>query len=110
LKQSIEVTISGQRYVLRSDGNSEQLRALAEHVNAKMEEVRALVKGLSPERLAVLTALNLADELMREREDARALRAEVRRRSQAVLATLRELQEAETAGDLGEPAAPPSAG
>lgn len=97
MKQSVEVTIAGQRYVLKSDGSGEHLRALAAYVNGKMDEIRAVTKSLSPERLAVLAALNIADELLREREEGRTLRAEVRRRTQHLLAWLRGLRESRDA-------------
>jgi cell division protein ZapA len=93
LKQSVEVTIAGQRFLLKSDGrgNGHHLRELADYVNAKLEEVRGVAKGLSPERLAILTALNIADDLMHQREEARKLRAEVRRRAETLLGYLRGL-------------------
>lgn len=91
MKRSVEVTIGGQRYLLRSEGDEQHLRRLAQTVNDKLEEVRVLTRNIPPDRLAMLTALNLADELLRERDSSRALRAEVRRRSQALLTYLRAL-------------------
>jgi len=110
LKQSVEVTIGGQRYVLKSDGNGEHLRALADFVNRKLEEVRGVAKSLSPERLAILAALNIADELLRERDEAHTLRTEVRRRSEAVLSYLQMLRESAQAEDTEDAPARPPAG
>lgn len=97
MKQSVEVTIAGQRYLLKSDGDRQHLLDLVAYLNRKLEELRAVARNLSPERLAILAALNITEELLREREEGRALRAEVRRRSGAMLETLRRLAAAEAA-------------
>jgi len=62
----VEVEIFGQKYAIRGDGNPEYARQLARYVDERM---RAAAKkcppGFSAQKVAVMTALNMADELQR---------------------------------------------
>lgn len=64
---TITVTISGTEYNLRSGGNPEYVRKLAAYVDHKIAEVQKGVGDLPANRLAILAALNIADELGRSR-------------------------------------------
>lgn len=61
---TVEVEIFGVSYTLREDGeiDAERVRALAEKVDRKMREVADRSPNLDPGKIAVLAALNLADE------------------------------------------------
>lgn len=62
------VEIFGQRLGLRADGDAEQLQELARFVDQRMREVADRTSSVDTVRIAILTALNIADELYRERE------------------------------------------
>lgn len=80
-KTRSEVRIYGESYVIRSDdADEEHIRRLAEAVDARMRELAGRNPNLSVTRIAVLAALNLADELMRLREQHRVLMAAFERR------------------------------
>lgn len=64
---TVTVTISGSEYTLRSGGNPEYVRKLAAYVDRKIAEVESSAHDLPPNRLAILAALNIADELGRSR-------------------------------------------
>jgi cell division protein ZapA len=66
-QQSVVVDIYDQRYNLRGD-NPEYVRALAATVDSKMRAVAARSATVDSLRVAVLAALNLADELAMLRE------------------------------------------
>ncbi len=61
---TVAVEIFGVPYSLREDGavNADRLRELAEKVDRKMREVADQVPNLEPGQIAVLAALNLANE------------------------------------------------
>lgn len=61
---STAVTIFGQTYHLRGQGDPEYLRGLAEHVDRKMHELSRTTGTPDSLKLAVLAALNFADEAM----------------------------------------------
>jgi cell division protein ZapA len=62
------VEIFGQRLGLRSDGDAAHLQELARFVDLRMREVADRSSSVDTVKIAVLTALNIADELFQERE------------------------------------------
>ena len=67
------VEIFGQTYNVRGDGDPDYLLELARFVDNRMREVAAQVATVDPMKIAILAALNIADELSRyrkQREDA----------------------------------------
>ncbi len=74
--EPVRVVIYHQPYNLRSPRDGGQVRQAAELVDARMHEVAAHMHGVDAVKIAVLAALNIADELERlrehvSREDAR---------------------------------------
>lgn len=61
---TVAVEIFGVSYALREDGtvDASRLRVLAEKVDRKMREVADQAPNLEPNQIAVLAALNLANE------------------------------------------------
>lgn len=68
----VKIEIYGQSYNVHADGNEEELRELAAFVDAKMRTVAEATHTVDSVRVAVLAALNIADELHRlqSRQDA----------------------------------------
>jgi cell division protein ZapA len=73
---SISVDIYDQTYHLRAH-DPEYIQKLASTVDAKMRAVSASGNTVDSLRVAVLAALNIADELMRLQEHCRQLRGSV---------------------------------
>jgi cell division protein ZapA len=67
----VSVEIFGQRYPIRSALDAEYVRRLAEYVDGKIRAAGDSAPSGDPVRLAVLAALNIADELFRQLESAR---------------------------------------
>ena len=64
-----EVEIFGQMYNVRGDGDPNYLTELARFVDATMREVAAEVATVDPMKIAILAALNIADEFSRYRKE-----------------------------------------
>lgn len=79
------MTIAGQRYAVRTDSDETYVAQLAAYVDAKMREVRRATRLVPTHSVAILAALQIADELQRERRSRGELRREVRERSRAIL-------------------------
>ena len=62
---STGVEIFGQTYNVRGDGDPDYLVELARFVDSRMREVAAQVATVDPLKIAVLAALNIADEFTR---------------------------------------------
>ena len=84
MKRSVAVTIAGQRYTIKSDADEAYVHSLAELVDEKMREIQRAAKTAPPQAIAVLTALQLADELVRERRGRAELRSRVRAETRAI--------------------------
>jgi cell division protein ZapA len=64
----VTVEIAGQRYPIRSGLEASYVAELAAYVDAKMRTAIDVVPGTDALGLAVVVALNLADELFRARD------------------------------------------
>lgn len=62
------VEIFGQRLGLRADDDVARLQELARFVDHRMREVADQTSSVDTVKIAILTALNIADELFRERD------------------------------------------
>ncbi|TAL38696.1 MAG: cell division protein ZapA [Spirochaetes bacterium] len=58
----IKITIFGHTYNIQGDAAPDYMRELASFVNERMEEVSESVKNGNAVQIAILTALNIADE------------------------------------------------
>jgi len=68
----ISVDIQGQRYPIRSELDADYVNRLAAYVDDKMRAAADVTPTGDTLRLAVLAALNIADELFRCRDANRA--------------------------------------
>ena len=65
---STMVEIFGQTYNVRGEGDPNYLAELARFVDSRMREVAAEVATVDPVKIAILAALNIADEFSRFRK------------------------------------------
>jgi cell division protein ZapA len=65
---STSVEIFGQTYNVRGDGDPGYLMELARLVDTRMREVAGQVATVDPMKIAILAALNIADEFSRYRK------------------------------------------
>jgi len=77
----IPVEIQGQRYPIRSSLEPEYVARLARYVDEKMQAAGESAPSGDALRLAVIAALNIADELFRCRDGTRARDGELAERA-----------------------------
>jgi len=65
----VTVSISNEEYVVKGEENPEYIEMLASFVDRRMKMIQQRNPNLSSTKVAVLTALNLADELNKLQED-----------------------------------------
>ncbi len=87
-KQKTVVYVGGRGYSLVSTESPEYMRRLAAYVDRKLREV-AVATGRPSGEVAVLSALNMADELMKAQDENSLLRRQME-------AMARELQNRQT--------------
>jgi cell division protein ZapA len=70
--KTVRVTVFGQEYTIKGGVDADYIREVAALVNARMRETHAAQSSKPPLTIAILTTLNLADELLtckREKEE-----------------------------------------
>jgi len=67
ISEPIKVSIYGKEYDVRGNQDEEYIRMLAEYVDSIMNKIAIKTGSISQERVAILTALNIADEMHKER-------------------------------------------
>lgn len=72
-KNRVVVSIFDQEYVVKSVEEEEYIQKLASYLDRKMRDIQRKSPRLTPHKVAVLTALNLADELFKVREEYEGL-------------------------------------
>ena len=83
-KASVDVTILGQHMALRADDDPERILRLVAYIIRKVDELSS--KGpVSSQTLAVLAALNIADDYFRVLDEAKDFKHQVATKSRAML-------------------------
>src|SRR6185369_11205421 len=85
VKRSVTVQIAGLRYGLKSDDDDRTIKALAAYVDGKIRDIQKLAKVPDTQAVAVLAALQIAEELFAERQGSAELRKKIREKSQSLL-------------------------
>ena len=85
--RSIRVSIFGKDYNIKNVSSEEYVRTLAAHVDSVMHEVAAKMGSLSSGRVAILAALNIADEVYKQRQGFREFTDGLAQKLEAVLGT-----------------------
>ena len=69
MKKTTEISIMGQKFMIKSDSNDDYIRRVAEFVDMKINEVMQSTKSVASLNVAILAAMNIADEYFKFRED-----------------------------------------
>ena len=69
----VRVQIFGSKYRIVSDADPEHIREVASYIDQKMREVAHSLSLRTHSKIAVLTAVNLADELFKIQEEGRRI-------------------------------------
>ena len=104
MKGPVTVEISGQRYPIRSGLDPAYVAELAAYVDTKMRAASDAAPSTDVVGIAVLVALNLADECFRARQQASSSHGDLHQRA------LKLEQLVDTVLDAGEPSGKRTAG
>jgi cell division protein ZapA len=91
--RTFDVKILGQRYKVRSDEGEEYINDLARYVNDQIGEVQKTTKTVATHNLAILAAMNIADNLFKAEERETQIKKEVRERVRRILKLIRQNRE-----------------
>lgn len=91
MKQSVEVELAGQKLVIRTDEGPKYVQELADYVDAQLRLLSGdLRTTFNLQRLALLVAIQLADELFREKDLHRQFRQRIDAKLEALGVALGE--------------------
>lgn len=76
-KGGVVVEIFGSQYRVSGDCGPEQIREIAQYVDGKMKEMAGKTPVASLASIAILAALNIAEELFRVRNERLAFAKEI---------------------------------
>lgn len=80
-EQTIRVEIYNQTYSIRSDGDNDYIRRLAEYVDGKMREISSGTLTVDSLKVAILAALHIADEYHQSMHQQQQVDAQLASRS-----------------------------
>lgn len=92
----IQVTINGDRYVLKSTQTKEEMEKVADHVNQKIREISRSDLRFNKTMQATLAMMNITDDLFavqEEKEDLAKEKADLEEEVTALQAENRELKD-----------------
>lgn len=81
-KNTVRVTILGQSYTLRAQGDPKEVERVAQSVDELMHNIAMKSTNADSSRIAVLACLHLADRLSSLERDLGALKQRVERKSE----------------------------
>ena len=97
--ESITVKIFGSEYILKGDADSEYVQKVASFVDDRMTEVARSSSVASTAKVAILAAVNIADELFRAQKGSIQSMALLEDRSVQIVRLLSKELDAVTASE-----------
>ncbi len=82
---SVKIQILGNEYLLRTEGSEGQLRRVAAHLNARLNEVLTNTNTSSTLAATVLAALNITNELLQLQDRQEHLLQEIETKAERLL-------------------------
>ena len=85
-----DVTILGKQITIRSDGEDDYIREVAKYVNERMEEVQRASQSTATLNVAILAAMNIADDFFRSEGRNRAITGDLSKRIDEIVSFIDE--------------------
>jgi len=82
---AIEVDVFGQRLSLQGNADENYVQELAQYVEGQMSTIAGNLTTSTPTKVAILAAINIADQLFTQESRRQAGEAEVERRATGLL-------------------------
>jgi len=90
MKKALDVEILGQKFTISSEAEEGYMLKVAGYVDSKMQELMQASKPVSKSNVAMLAALNIADELHRLKDSHEAVLNRLNQLSKRISTTLTE--------------------
>jgi cell division protein ZapA len=90
LSKTVDIEVYGQRYTVKGEAEEEHVKRVAAFVDQQMRSLAQGMKTTTLAKLAVLTALNIADQFMKLDDERRQGEAELERRAAHLMESIEE--------------------
>lgn len=90
MKKALDVEILGQKLTISSDAEEGHMLRVAGYVDGKMQELMRASKSVAKNNVAMLAALNIADEYHRLKDTHEAILSRLDQLSKKLSTTLTE--------------------
>jgi cell division protein ZapA len=88
LAKSVEITIANAQYTIKTDADEAYIQSIARFVNSKIDEIQNKTRSVSTLNVVILAALNIADDLFREKEKNERYSREIGDRSKNLVGVI----------------------
>lgn len=84
----VKVSVAGNTLSIRTDAKAKYVKELAAYVSEKMSELNRAGRSQSTQSMALLAAMNIADELFQQRQEQEQLKRKVKEKAAKILRQL----------------------
>ncbi len=88
MENRVKVNIFGQTYNVQGDASSDYITELSDYINKKMEDVSTSISNNNPSQVAILVALNIADEYFQLKKMKSGMDSEIEERATTLISML----------------------
>ena len=89
-KRVVELTIQGQKFVLKTDLDDNALEFISETANSRINGIAQAAPSFNPHKIALLAVLDIVEELYHEKKALSDLKENIRTQSTKLLHALNE--------------------
>jgi len=93
LKKKYQIRVLGQDISVLSDSGDEHVEAVVSYVNDKVSEIQKSTKAINILQVAVLAALNIADEYFKLQGEKEDICHQMESRSEQLIHLINELRQ-----------------
>lgn len=88
--ESVNVTLMGQEFRLRTTEDPEFIQKLSELVNSKIEEIRLSTDIVDSNRIVLMASLSLAEDYLSTKEELEKIKKEIQEKSDGLVKKIEE--------------------
>ncbi len=90
MKKRFDIRVIGQEFSVLSDKGDEYVNRIVQHINERAKEIGDTSEDVTTSDIAILVALNITEELFRERGEKADLRSRFEGRVEGIISYIDE--------------------
>jgi cell division protein ZapA (FtsZ GTPase activity inhibitor) len=88
--ESVNITLMGQEFRLRTTENPDFIQKLSELVNSRIEEIRLSTDIVDSSRIVLMASLSLAEDYLSTKDELEKLQNEIKEKSDGLVKKIEE--------------------